>query len=377
MSESASGQEKTEQPTPKRLADARKKGQVPRSRELTAAGVMLSAGAALWLFGQHMAQGVSGVMRNGLILERTALFDQTALFAAFETAVIDALKALAPFFAVVVVAALATPALLGGWSFSTKAMAFKIDKLNPLKGLKRIFGPNGLMELVKALAKFTLIGSVAVFVLRAVSGQILSLSTQPVMSALGHAAELLLMALLILSAPLLIIAAIDAPFQLFQHTKQLKMTRQEVRDESKETDGNPEVKGRMRALQQEQANRRMMDEVPSADVVITNPTHFAVALRYDPTNMGAPRVVAKGADEIARRIRETAGEHGVPMMRAPPLARALYRATDLNQEIPARLYAAVAQVLTWVFALRRADAVGASRPTPPTITLDEGEAPNV
>jgi flagellar biosynthetic protein FlhB len=370
---SETGQEKTEQPTPKRLADARKKGQVPRSRELTAAGVMLSAGAALWLFGQNMAQGVSGVMRNGFSLERASLFDDTALFLAFETAVLDALESLAPFFVVVVVAALATPALLGGWSFSAKAMAFKIEKLNPLKGLKRIFGPNGLMELFKALAKFGLIGSVAVFTLRAISGQILSLSTQPVMSALGHAAELLLMALLIICAPLLIIAAIDAPFQLFQHTKQLKMTRQEVRDESKETEGNPEVKGRVRALQQEQANRRMMEEVPTADVVITNPTHFAVALRYDPTNMGAPRVVAKGADEIARRIREAAGEHGVPMMRAPPLARALYRTTELNHEIPARLYAAVAQVLTWVFALRRADEVGASRPTPPTIRFDDEE----
>lgn len=370
---SETGQEKTEQPTPKRLADARKKGQVPRSRELTAAGVMLSAGAALWLFGQHMAHGVGTVMRNGFTLERATLFDDTALFRAFETAIVDALTVLAPFLLVVVIAAIATPALLGGWSFSAKAMAFKAEKLNPLKGLKRIFGPNGLMELLKALAKFVLIGSVAVFLLRAISGEILSLSTQPLMSALGHAAQLLLTALLTVSAPLLIIAAIDAPFQLFQHTKQLKMTRQEVRDENKETEGNPEVKGRIRSLQQEQANRRMMEEVPSADVVITNPTHFAVALRYDPVNMGAPRVVAKGADELARRIRESAGEHGVPMMRAPPLARALYRSTDLNQEIPARLYAAVAQVLTWVFALRRADEVGASRPTPPDIELNDTE----
>ncbi|MFK7886275.1 MAG: flagellar biosynthesis protein FlhB [Gammaproteobacteria bacterium] len=367
---SETGQEKTEEPTPKRLADARKKGQVPRSRELTAAGVMLSAGAGLWLFGQHMAHGVTNVMRNGFTLERAALFDDTALFVAFETAILDALKFLAPFFGVVVIAAVATPALLGGWSFSAKAMAFKAEKLNPLKGLKRIFGPNGLMELLKALAKFGLIGSVAVFMLKSISGEILSLSTQPVLSALGHAAELLLMALLVVSAPLLIIAAIDAPFQLFQHTKQLKMTRQEVRDENKETEGNPEVKGRLRSMQQEQANRRMMDEVPKADVIITNPTHFAVALRYDPLKMGAPRVVAKGADELARRIRETAGEHSIPMMRAPPLARALYRTTDLNQEIPARLYAAVAQVLTWVFALRRADEAGATRPTPPNIELD-------
>lgn len=370
MSES-SGQEKTEQPTPKRLADARKKGQVPRSRELTAAGVMLTAGAALWVFGGRIAAGLGGVLHDGLALERASLFDDEALAQAFRSAVGAALGSLAPFLLAVVVAAAVTPALLGGWSFSAKAMAFKIDKLNPLKGLKRVFGPNGLMELLKALAKFMLVGAVAVMMLRYLTGELLSLGDQPLASALRHAADMILLTLVVVSTPLLAIAAIDAPFQLYQHTKQLKMTRQEIRDESKETDGNPEVKGRIRMLQQEQANRRMMDEVPTADVVITNPTHFAVALRYDPQRMGAPKVVAKGADELARRIRESAGEHGVPMMSAPPLARALYRSTDLNEEIPARLYAAVAQVLSWVFQLRQADDLGVSPPSPPTINIAE------
>jgi len=310
-------------------------------------------------------------LREGLTLERATLYDDNALLVAFRSAISAALESLAPFMLTVIVAAAVTPALLGGWSFSTKAIAFKIDKLNPLKGLKRVFGANGLMELLKTLAKFALVGAVAVLMLRTLTGEILSLGDQPLLSALGHAAHLILLTLLVVSTPLLIIAAIDAPFQLHQHMKQLKMTRQEIRDESKETDGNPEVKGRIRMLQQEQANRRMMDEVPTADVVITNPTHFAIALRYDPDRMSAPKVVAKGADELARRIRESAGEHGVPLMSAPPLARALYRPTDLNDEIPARLYAAVAQVLTWVFQLRQADDLGLSPPPPPNIDIAE------
>ncbi|MFK8016220.1 MAG: flagellar biosynthesis protein FlhB [Gammaproteobacteria bacterium] len=372
---SDSGQEKTEQPTPKRLADARKKGQIPRSRELTAAGVMLTAAVALWTFGASMAEGISGVLRAGFTLERAAIYDDRSLFMALQSAISASLKSAAPFYLSVVIAAIVTPALLGGWSFSMKAMAPKLSKLNPLSGIKRVLGPNGLMELIKALAKVCLIGGVAVFMLRQISGEIIGLGTQPVLTALRHAADLMLFALIVVSAPLLIVAAIDAPFQLTQHTKKLKMTRQEVRDESKETDGNPEVKGRQRSLQQEQANRRMMDEVPKADVVITNPTHYAVALRYDPGNMGAPRVVAKGADELARRIRECATEHSVPMMSAPPLARALYSGTELNEEIPARLYAAVAQVLTWVFQLRQADTHGAHRPAPPIIDFEQPEVP--
>ena len=366
-----SGQERTEQPTPKRLADARRKGQIPRSRELTAAGVTLSAALSLWVLGPGLADGVSDVMREALSPDRDMLFDTKRLAPAFGAALRRSLVALAPFFAVVMVAALCIPALLGGWAFSLQAISFKPDKLNPLKGLKRVFGLNGLMELAKALGKFALVGAVAVAMLRALAGDLMGLGAQLPPTSLGESARLMLIALLVVSLPLLIIAAIDAPFQLFQHQKQLRMTRQEVRDESKETDGNPEIKGRIRALQQEQANRRMMEEIPRADVVITNPTHYAVALRYDPTSMAAPRVVAKGTDELAARIRERAGEHGVPMMRAPPLARALYRGTRLNDEIPARLYAAVAQVLTWVFQIRRADELGFMRPAPPRIDVED------
>ncbi|MEM6639194.1 MAG: flagellar biosynthesis protein FlhB [Pseudomonadota bacterium] len=370
---SETGQEKTEQPTPKRLADARRKGQIPRSRELTAAGVTIIAAMALWILGPGITAGLSDVMTETLTPERAVLFDSQRLLPVFAAALKRALVGLAPFLILVAVVAVCAPALLGGWAFSLQALAPKLDKLNPIKGLKRVFGPNGLMELGKALAKFGLVGAVAVAMLRVLSDDLMALSGQPLPTSLAESAHLILLALLVVSAPLLIIAAVDAPFQLFQHNKQLRMTRQEVKDESKETDGNPEVKGRVRALQQEQANRRMMDEVPKADVVITNPTHYAVALRYDPATMSAPRVVAKGTDELAARIRERAGEHGIPMMRAPPLARAIYKTTRLNDDIPVRLYNAVAQVLTWVFQLRRADELGALRPEPPEIDFTEND----
>ena len=372
MSES-SGQEKTEEATPKRLADARKKGQVPRSRELSTAAVMFASAGGLWAFGDTILVTAMDLLRNGLTYQREALLDPAQPIAAFREAIGTGLLSLMPFFAVVTCAAICAPAMTGGWSFSMSAIAFKAEKLNPLKGLKRVFGPNGLVELVKALAKFGLVGGVAVFYLLKFTGDFLSLGTQPLHAALLHSATIALKALLVFSFPLLIIAAIDVPFQLWQHAKQLRMTRQEVRDENKETDGNPEVKSRIRAMQMDVANRNMMEQVPEADVVVTNPTHFAVALKYDPNKMGAPRVVAKGADLIAARIREIAGEHSVPLLSAPPLARALFRTTELNDEIPARLYAAVAQVLTWVYQLKTYKREGGDEPLTPDVDFNEAD----
>ncbi len=364
-------QERTERATPKRLADARKKGQVPRSRELSTAAVMLASAGALTFLGDRIAAGITEILRFCLQQERAALLDANFAVEAIDVALRAALWSLVPFLAIVMCVAIAAPAMTGGWAFSLQAMAFKADKLNPIKGLKRVFSARGLLELVKAMAKFALVGSVAVFFLVRLSGDFLSLGTQPTHAALAHAANIGMKALLIFSAPLLIIAAIDVPFQLFDHAKQLRMTRQEVRDESKETDGNPEMKSRIRAMQQEQANRRMMEQVPTADVVVTNPTHYAVALRYDPDNMAAPRVVAKGADLVAARIRTIASENGVPMLSAPPLARALFRTTDLNQEIPSRLYAAVAQVLTWVYQLKHVRRHGGDEPAAPDVDFKD------
>ncbi len=363
-------QEKTERATPKRLKDARSKGQVPRSRELNAAAVMIAGSAALVVLGQPMSNGIAGIMRQGLTLPRAAAYDTNAMANQLAAMVVAGIQLITPFLLVCLVVALAAPLLLGGWSFSTKAMAFKPEKLNPIAGIKRLFALRSVVELLKALAKFVVVGAAAVLMLRQLSGDFLTLSSQSVRPALAHTAWLCGMSLLAMSCVLLLIAAVDVPFQLWDHAKKLRMTRQEVRDEHKETEGQPEVKQRIRSTQQELARRRMMEDVPKADVIVTNPTRFAVALRYD-DSMQAPRVVAKGTELIAHQIRKIGALHNVPLVEAPPLARTLYATTEIGDEIPHRLYAAVAQVMAYVFRLRDARISGDSLPDAPVIELED------
>ncbi len=363
-------QERTEQPTPKRLLDARKKGQVPRSRELTAALVMVSGAGACLLGGRKMLGDMADLLHSGLSFPVRAGADPEMMTEAFAVGIASGLGAIAPLLVVLLGAAVLSPTLTGGWSFSLEAMKPKLEKLSPAKGLKRIFGAKGLVELVKAMAKALVVTGVAVLLLLKLSGDLLALGTGPLLPSLDAAAGLVGFALLILSASLILIAGVDVPFQLWNHKRQLKMTRQEVKDELKETDGRPEVKSRIRALQQERSRQRMMLEVPTADVVITNPTHFAVALRYDDGRMRAPVVVAKGVDEVAARIREIAEEHRVPLFEAPPLARALHRTVELGEEIPPRLYAAVAQVLSWIYQVKNARG-GEPWPERPQIEVED------
>ncbi len=373
MADDQSYQEKTEQATPKRLRESREKGQVPRSRELSAALVMITGAAMMVLAHGPMTAGMLNLIRSGLSSPGHLPRDASQLPAALGSAIREALVVIGPFFLVLLVAAVLAPTLTGGWSFSLKPMAPKLEKLNPAKGLKRVFGPKGLIELVKAFAKAALVTGLGVVLLWRWAPELLALGAAPVNQAIGASAGMAAMALLMLSLSLILIAAVDVPFQLWQHAKQLRMTRQEVRDEMKETDGRPEVKSRIRGLQQEFARRRMLQDVPTADVVITNPTHFAVALKYDEARMRAPRVVAKGADLVAARIRELASENRVALFEAPPLARALYRSADIGQEIPATLYVAVAQVLTWVYKVRQARISGAMPPSRPQVEIDENE----
>ncbi len=346
-------QEKTEQPTPKRKADARSKGQVPRSRELTTMAVLLSAAGAMLFFGDNMLSGILGMMRDVLQLQRADVMDISRMPGIFMGAMADALLAMMPFFILLTAIALFAPMILSGWSFSAKSLSFKWEKLDPIKGVGRIFSWRSLMELVKALAKFGVVLVIALLLLWHNVEDLLALGTYSVMTALSRAGELLSWSFLVLSCAMILIAAVDVPFQLWDHNRKLRMTRQEVKDEFKDTDGNPELKRKVREVQQEMAQRRMMDEVPKADVVITNPTHYAVALRYDQDAMGAPVVVAKGRGLVARKIRELAAEHDVPIISAPPLSRAIYHHTDLQQEIPAGLFMAVAQVLAYTYQLRR------------------------
>jgi flagellar biosynthesis protein FlhB len=365
MAENENSQEKSEQPTPKRLREAREKGQVANSRDLNTTLVLLGGSGALLVMGGPMLTRIEELIRRSFILERDLIFDPAQLHAVLQLRLTEALVTLLPLFAVLVVVAVAGPIFMGGGRPSGKAIAPKWSKLNPIKGLQRIFSWQGLMELGKTLAKFTLIAGIAGFLLWQLSGSLMGLGHQSLERGLAHAGYMVGWTFLMLAASLILIALVDVPFQLWNHQKQLRMTKQEVKDEFKETEGKPEVKSRIRQTQMEIARRRMMAEVPRADVVVTNPTHYAVALRYDQKGMGAPRVVAKGADLVAAQIRELARSAGVPLFPAPPLARALYYSTRLDQEIPAGLYVAVAQVLAYVYQLRAATRAGAQTPAPP------------
>jgi flagellar biosynthetic protein FlhB len=366
MAENENGQDRTEQPTQKRLEEARKSGQVPRSRELTSAAVVLVAGIGLRFSGAAMASGMAGLMKSGLTLSRDQVMDENRLLPDLVVLATQALVVAAPILGLTVVAALFSPLAIGGWNMSFQALAPNFSRLNPVEGLQRLVSVRGLTELLKAYAKFLLIGTVAVIFLRSKTPEMLALGNEPLNAAIGHSVHLTGEALLVLAGALAVIAAIDVPLQLRQYMKQLRMSRQETRQEHRESDGSPEMKGRIRRMQQELARRRMLQEVPKADVVITNPTHYSVALRYDDKRMRAPIVVAKGVDEVAANIRKIAAEHKVPVFEAPPLARVLFRDVDLNAEVPSTLYVAVAQVLTYVIQLRNA-AGGAVRPARPII----------
>ncbi len=366
-------QDKTEQATPKRREDARKKGDVPRSRELTMTGVMLTGASALLFMAAPLGNNIVGGFQRSFSIERDVIFDPGYMPRAFGMAAVDAIVALAPFAAVLLLAVFGSASLIGGWSFSMKACAFKAERMSPLKGIKRIFSANSLNELVKSMAKFMIVAVIAVAWLWWSVDELLMLGRQPVKDGILGALQICGISLLVISSGLILISLADVPFQLWNYQKKLKMTRTEIKDEYKESEGRPEVKGRIRQLQQQIAQRRMMEDVPSADVVITNPTHFAVALKYDTSGNGAPKVVAKGKDLIAARIREIAAENRVPLFSAPPLARALYRSTKLGQEIPGALFSAVAQVLAYIFQIRDAALPAHKWPTRPTPDVDESQ----
>ena len=354
MAEEQTGQERTEQPTERRLQEARKKGQVPRSKELNTMLSLLLASISLLAFGGYISQNLMQISVEGFSIPRELAFDTAQLPFQFMYMVSQALLALSPFMAIMLVSVFAGPLLMGGWSFSLETISFKLEKLDPIKGLARIFSLKSLVELAKALAKFVLLLGAAILVFFSIDQQLLSLSSMTPKAAGLEAATILVQVLLILSATMILIVALDVPFELWNHSKQLRMTKQEIRDEMKETDGNPQVKQRIRTLQRQLAEGRMMEDVKTADVVITNPTHYAVALQYLDRPGSAPKVVAKGKDLTALRIRSIAADCDIPIFEAPPLARALYRSTEIGYEIPHVLYMAVARVLAYVFQLKSA-----------------------
>jgi flagellar biosynthetic protein FlhB len=348
----AGSQDRTEQATPKRRRESRKRGEVPRSRELGAAAVVGAAAVTVLGAGHRIAAGAAQLMHGLLDFDAATLAQPQSLPAALGKAWLQALLLCAPLFVACAAAALLAPILLGGWNFSVQALRPDFGRLNPGSGLGRIFSSHGVVELLKGLAKVVWIGGVGALYLWGHRGALAGLSAESAESAIGDGVALVLGAGSWMALTLLAVAAFDVPYQLWSYAKRLRMSKQEVRDEFKQSEGRPEVKAKLRRLQMEMAKRRMMEKVPTADVVVTNPTHYAVALKYSGADMRAPQVVAKGAGEIAAVIRELAVQHGIPLVSAPPLARALYRSVDLEREIPSALYAAVARVLTYVYQLR-------------------------
>jgi flagellar biosynthetic protein FlhB len=363
--------ERTESPSQKRLDDARREGQVPRSRDLGTAVVVLTGAMALRFLGGSLGARLAAIMRDGLTLDHAQIGDGTQMIARLEHASAQGLMAAAPLLGLLVGAALLAPLAIGGWTFSPTSLIPKFSRLDPISGLGRLFSIRGLIELSKALARFLVVALVAVIVLKHQFHSFSGLGTEPVGSGIAHALSLVGSAFIALGGALAAIAVIDVPLAIWQYNKSMRMSRQELRDEHKETEGSPESRSRVRRVQQQLARRRMMSKVPKADVVVTNPTHFAVALRYDEQRNRAPIVVAKGVELIALKIREIAEAHQVPIVEAPPLARALHASCELDDEIPTRLYAAVAKLLTYVYQLRAARRGAASRPSAPQIEVPE------
>jgi flagellar biosynthetic protein FlhB len=359
--EAESGGERTEEPSPRRLEEARKRGQVPRSRELTNFATMIGGSATLVASGGALTARLSQMVRSGLSIDPQSLFDSSTMLSSLGSACMSALAVLLPIFGTVIGLVLLASVGMGGWNFSMEALVPDFTRLSPLAGVKRLFGLRGATELGKALLKCAVVGGVCAAIVSWTFRDVLALAHMEPRAAVGRGAGLVSWSFVWLCASLALVAIVDVPLQMFQFKQGLRMTRQELRDEAKDSDGRPETKQRIRRLQQTLARRRMMHKVPTADVVIVNPTHFAVALKYDPKKMRAPRLLAKGADLVAQNIRRIAEEHRVPIFESPKLARALYRSTDLNKEIPAGLYVAVAQVLSYIFRVRALNPTAAAR----------------
>ena len=353
MADDESAQEKTEEPTQKKLDDARDKGEIPRSKELATAGTMIFGALGCIFLSGPVIEALTHVFRINMSLGREDIYDLAFIANKFEVSLYLAFSSLTTFFLMIIVIALFVPGLFGGWIFSWKSLQPKLSKMDPIKGMKKIFSVNGLMELVKALGKFVLVGFFGFLALQYYQAELMGLGFETAPAAIAHGLVIVGWSFAFLSTALLFIAAIDVAFQLIQHTKKMKMTKQETKDEHKDTEGKPEVKSRIRRMQHEIAQNRMMSAVPDADVVITNPTHYAIALKYDHGTMRAPRLVAKGVDLMAEQIKRVAIENKVTIVTAPPLARSIYYNTKLEREIPAGLYVAVAQILAYVYQLEQ------------------------
>ncbi|NLW05743.1 MAG: flagellar biosynthesis protein FlhB [Pseudomonadaceae bacterium] len=379
MAENQDGQEKTEEPTSKRQEESRRDGEVARSKEFTTAALLIASGFALLTFGGWMSAKALELFAFNFDLTRFDVTSQDAMFTHFSGSVWRALWVALPLLIVLFLVGALSQIVIGGWNITAKALMPKFSKMNPISGIKRIFSKNSLVEFIKSVAKVALVSSVSFVIIWGLRGDFAVLGAMPLESAIAKGSYLIIWAFLAVSASLIVVVLIDIPWQIHQHNEKLKMTLQEVKDEFKNTEGKPEVKARIRRMQMEMSQRRMMSDVPSADVVITNPTHYAVALKYDESGNAAPTVLAKGGDHVAAKIREVADHYEIPVLQLPPLTRAIYYSTEIGEEIPQTLYMAVAQVLAYVFQMKQHKAGKAKKPNkiikvdvPPELDPEQG-----
>ncbi|WP_337025565.1 flagellar biosynthesis protein FlhB [Pantoea anthophila] len=357
--------EKTEEPTPQRRQKAREEGQVPRSKELTSLMMLLAGWALIVLCGERMADRLAQLMHNGLMFDRLLLSDPGTMLHKTRGLLSLMFSALLPLLLGLFLVGIASSLLIGGLHFSSKSLKVDLKHLSPLTGFKRLFSFQVLSELAKSVMKAVLVGSAALFCFLRNKSHFIQLASESPATAIGEAHRLIAHCLIVVIAALIPMMGYDVFYQVMSHLKKLRMSRQEIRDEFKENEGDPHIKGRLRQLRRAMARSRMMNDVPDADVIVNNPTHYAVAIRWQEGKMAAPVVLAKGAGEIALRIREKAQQHTVPMLEAAPLARALYRHCDIGEPIPAALYSVVAEVLAWVYNLRRWQKTGGIPPEKP------------
>jgi len=348
-----SDQEKTESPTAHRLEKAREEGQIPRSRELTSILMLVTGLSILWVGGEWMGRKLGALVADGLVFNHSVVSDTSQMLHQIANLLMQAVLAILPMMFGLVVMAIAAPMLLGGLVISGKSIKFDFGKMNPIKGLAKLVSAQSAAELLKAVLKATLVGVVTWLYIWHHWAEMLRLISESPVPALASALNMIAMCSILVVLGLSPMVGFDVVFQVYSYVKNLRMSRQDIMDEHKQQEGDPHVKGRIRQQMRAAARRRMMQDVPKADVIVTNPTHYSVALQYDEKKMSAPKVLAKGAGEIALRIRELGKEHRIPILEAPPLARALYRHSEIGQHIPGTLYAAVAEVLAWVWQLRR------------------------
>ena len=356
--------DKTEEPTAKKLEDARKKGQLARSRELSTVFVLVFSAITLFFLASSIGRGLSQIMTRFFTLSHDEVYDTYHMFQSLEYAVSTMATPLLIYLLIVAAAGIYGSIALGGFNFTWHTASFRPENLSPINGFKRMFGPKALVELLKAIAKFAIVAVSTYVMLTVFMEEALHLDQELYPNNFFHALDLIGWTFIIVCCSLIPVAAFDVPYQTYTHNEQMKMSKQEVKDERKNAEGDPQVKGRIRRLQFQASARRMMQEVPEADVVVTNPTHYSVALKYDEAGIRAPYVVAKGVDELALHIRKIAEGNDVPLVASPLLTRAIYHTTELDEEIPEKLFQAVAQVLAYVYQLKRFQSGRGHRPKP-------------